>query len=1097
MSDHNEDLVGPGQPAGEAETGGGTALMVRRPVLATVISLLIVVAGLAGLYGAEIRELPDVDRPVITVTTNFTGASPETVDRELTAIVEGAVARVAGVASMSSTSTLGRSRVTIEFSDSTDLNVAASDVRDALGRVTNNMPDNADDPRIIKADANSDPVMRLAVTSDRYNVQDMTILVEDLVVDRLAAVPGVADVNVYGDREKIFRVDVDQSRLAAFGLTLADLRSALSNVALDVPAGSLTAQTSDIVVRATADVTTPEGFLEMAGEGRRGLIQSHHDYGRYRHWQETASFCSAMSSSLVKSQDVPAPENITEKFDLRTSARQEMLRDWRHSMDTGAACLMMAQSRHDVHTLNEMARHHLQQTGVVDRQEYVHQTSRPISDDFGRMDSEEGTRSFAKGDQILFLKNDRGLGVQNGSVGTITAIDRHKITATLHNTKSDTGDMKTVSFATTLYNAIDYGWAATIHKNQGFTADRAFYLASPHDSRNLAYVAMTRHRESVQVYGSKEEFGNAQGLVKSLSQSREKLLASDYAHTPSSLKDLYREDVSVLTRAFDTLENHWTAFKVVGQAAISGLRAQYLGVEGSQSSAQSLTQSLAQSGDISIRDMFQNREGERARNVLNLDPVSSSSFSPASSTGIKEQDISAPEPSPRYDFKALNAALNQDAKSVAHHLLGDCNASLSSAKELRYGSKGSLCVTINGSRQGQWFDFEKGSGGTLFTLIQETRGVDFKEALSIADTLTNGSARDYSSYISHEKTPQISEVQARQEKIEKAQALYAGTKEFSEEVIGAAYLSSRGLHCSPGSDVRIGEYDDYQTGKNYLTLVAFARDSQGNVTGGQQIILDHMTDRKAEIDVNKRSFGVIKDSVVTLQEDENNTGRTFMAEGVETALSIKEAGFEGKIVATLGIYNFKNYLPSEDEKQIIICGDNDGERAQTADVLAKATSSFEEQGLDVHQVKPDASGKDFNDLLQDSGAEAITRQFAAQSIEQIIGPQHAERSSLPEAQKMSLGEESGSIDYAEIIRSTRIDMLPTMLESLVRKIERGPDTRGYEDATRDLKGIMEVLPEVSSYKHEKLQTQHPELAQRIEKQIMPEKENDRGFGMDM
>lgn len=263
MSTNSDDFHNDSKPGNEAETGGGTALMVRRPVLATVVSLLIVVAGLAGLYGAEIRELPDVDRPVITVTTQFSGASPETVDRELTAVVEGAVARVAGVASMSSTSSLGRSRVTVEFSDSTDLNVAASDVRDALGRVTNNMPDGADDPRIVKADANSDPVMRLAVTSDRYSVQDMTILVEDLVVDRLAAVPGVADVNVYGDREKIFRVDVDQTRLAAFGLTLADLRNALSNVALDVPAGSLTAQTSDIVVRATADVTTPEGFEDL------------------------------------------------------------------------------------------------------------------------------------------------------------------------------------------------------------------------------------------------------------------------------------------------------------------------------------------------------------------------------------------------------------------------------------------------------------------------------------------------------------------------------------------------------------------------------------------------------------------------------------------------------------------------------------------------------------------------------------------------------------------------------------------------------------------------------------------------------------------
>ena len=107
MRDHqNSDEM----QSGTGETGGATALMVRRPVLAVVISLLIVVAGLAGLYGAEIRELPDVDRPVITVRTDFAGAAPETVDRELTAVVEGAVARVAGVATISSTSSLGQSR---------------------------------------------------------------------------------------------------------------------------------------------------------------------------------------------------------------------------------------------------------------------------------------------------------------------------------------------------------------------------------------------------------------------------------------------------------------------------------------------------------------------------------------------------------------------------------------------------------------------------------------------------------------------------------------------------------------------------------------------------------------------------------------------------------------------------------------------------------------------------------------------------------------------------------------------------------------------------------------------------------------------------
>ncbi|MEZ5800626.1 MAG: efflux RND transporter permease subunit [Nitratireductor sp.] len=242
---------------------GGTALFIRRPVLSLVLNLLIVVAGLAGMYAAEIRELPDVDRPVITITTDFAGAAPETIDRELTAVVEGAVARVSGVSSISSSSSFGRSRVTVEFSDSTDLSEAASDIRDSLGRVSNNMPDGADDPRVVKADANADPVMRLAVTSSTISVQDMTILVEDEIVDRLSAVPGVADVNVYGDRNKVFRIDVDQARLAALGLTIANLRSALSNVAYDVPAGSLTARNNDIVVRATADVSSPEDFENL------------------------------------------------------------------------------------------------------------------------------------------------------------------------------------------------------------------------------------------------------------------------------------------------------------------------------------------------------------------------------------------------------------------------------------------------------------------------------------------------------------------------------------------------------------------------------------------------------------------------------------------------------------------------------------------------------------------------------------------------------------------------------------------------------------------------------------------------------------------
>lgn len=246
--------------ANAASETGFTALFIRRPVMAFVLNTLIAVAGLAAFYGVEIRELPDVDRAVVTVSTAFEGAAAETVDRELTDTIEGAVARVSGVKSISSTSSFGQSRVTIEFTDGVDLNVAASDVRDAVGRVANQMPDTADPPRIVKADANSDPVMRLAVTSDSMSVQDMTVIVQDQIEDELAAVPGVADVQVYGDRDKIFRIDVDQNKLASLGFTVADLRAALGSVAFDSPAGSITTTNQDLIVRTTADVTTPEEF---------------------------------------------------------------------------------------------------------------------------------------------------------------------------------------------------------------------------------------------------------------------------------------------------------------------------------------------------------------------------------------------------------------------------------------------------------------------------------------------------------------------------------------------------------------------------------------------------------------------------------------------------------------------------------------------------------------------------------------------------------------------------------------------------------------------------------------------------------------------
>ncbi|MGB3408038.1 MAG: efflux RND transporter permease subunit [Jannaschia sp.] len=238
----------------------GTALFVRRPILAFVMNALIILAGIAALFGSEIRELPNVDRPVVTITTPFPGASPEAVDQELTGRIEGAVGRVSGVRSISSNSRFGRSRVTLEFNDNVDIDVAATDVRDAVSRIVNDLPDDAEQPQIVKADANAEPVMRIAVTSAGRSPQELTAIVQDRVEDRLISVEGVADLQIYGDREPIFRVDIDQLELASRGLSLADMQQALSSVSFDAPAGDLAGDRQSINVRTTASVATAEAF---------------------------------------------------------------------------------------------------------------------------------------------------------------------------------------------------------------------------------------------------------------------------------------------------------------------------------------------------------------------------------------------------------------------------------------------------------------------------------------------------------------------------------------------------------------------------------------------------------------------------------------------------------------------------------------------------------------------------------------------------------------------------------------------------------------------------------------------------------------------
>ncbi|MAK64598.1 MAG: multidrug transporter AcrB [Maricaulis sp.] len=243
------------------------ALAVKRPVLVAVLNLLIIIGGLAALFGVEVRELPDVDRPVVSVTAQFPGAAPETVDAEVTAILEGAVARVSGVREIDAQSEENGSRVRIEFNPGTDLDAAAADVREAVSRITRQLPDRVEQVRVVKADDNADPIVRLAVLSDTLDEESVTALVENDIIPEFLSIDGVASVDVSGDRQRLLRVVIDPLRLSRFGLTVGDVADALTQAPFDVPVGSFRSDEQQLIVRAEATAATPERVKEVIIEG--------------------------------------------------------------------------------------------------------------------------------------------------------------------------------------------------------------------------------------------------------------------------------------------------------------------------------------------------------------------------------------------------------------------------------------------------------------------------------------------------------------------------------------------------------------------------------------------------------------------------------------------------------------------------------------------------------------------------------------------------------------------------------------------------------------------------------------------------------------
>ncbi|MBX9616043.1 MAG: efflux RND transporter permease subunit [Brevundimonas sp.] len=238
-------------------------LSVRRPVFAAVTAIVLCVIGAAAFFFLPVRELPDVDPPVVSISTSYAGASAEVIENQITEPIEQQVAGIQGIERISSTSRDGRSNVTIEFALDRDIDVAASDVRDRVSRVQGRLPDQADPPEVSKADSDSQPIMILFLRSSSMNRLELTDYADRYLLDRLATVPGVAQVQIYGEQRYAMRIWLDPSAMAARGLTVTQVEQALVRQNVELPAGALESADKDYTVRVARTYARAEDFAQL------------------------------------------------------------------------------------------------------------------------------------------------------------------------------------------------------------------------------------------------------------------------------------------------------------------------------------------------------------------------------------------------------------------------------------------------------------------------------------------------------------------------------------------------------------------------------------------------------------------------------------------------------------------------------------------------------------------------------------------------------------------------------------------------------------------------------------------------------------------
>ena len=255
-------------------------LSIRRPVLATVLTLIILLFGLIGYTFLGVREYPSVDNPIITVTCSYAGANADVIENQITEPLEQNINGISGIRSLSSVSQQGQSRITVEFELSVDLERAANDVRDKVSRAQRYLPRDCDPPTVSKADADAMPILMVALQSNKRSLLELSEIADLTVKEQLQTISDVSSVDIWGEKRYSMRLWLDPTKMAGYGVTTVDVKNAITRENLELPSGSIEGNTTELTIRTLGLMHTPEEFNNIIVKKNGGNIVRFSDIGR-------------------------------------------------------------------------------------------------------------------------------------------------------------------------------------------------------------------------------------------------------------------------------------------------------------------------------------------------------------------------------------------------------------------------------------------------------------------------------------------------------------------------------------------------------------------------------------------------------------------------------------------------------------------------------------------------------------------------------------------------------------------------------------------------------------------------------------------------